>query len=289
MDPQTPAGNDPAPSAPVTDDNDPQPGSDGTPQDPAQVPEIERPPEPPAPEEPPANPPAEEPPATRSDRRTERLAERLRSGSMRRQAYRDQLTPPQPPSNYEPLDYSKLYDFPQGQEDVQKLEQDRQAYAKAMAEQTARAAETKVQQEFFLRDLEMDGDRVASRYTWMDEQSSDFDPDLASTVNEMYLAAVGAQFDQQGNVVSIGNPTVRYKDYVEAFAGALDRFSSSRNADSATNIAQQSARTGVRPNAGNQRTAITINDPSDIAKLSDAEYEKYKEQINSQINSALGI
>lgn len=206
---------------------------------------------------------------SRKDRRIDRLTRQLAQAN-------EELGRRGP--NYQPMKYEE------GKYTAEDLERDRQMYGQTSREQGKAEATTEYQQNMWADRLEIDGERVANKYSQLDEESDQFDPDLTEQINEMYLATVG--YDQRSGRVR--NPHVRYKDYVEAFMGVVDRAASSRNAETATNIARQSSRTGVRPN-GQRHSTIGAIKPGDISKMDSATYEKNKDAINAQINRELGI
>lgn len=308
MDPTKPAGPEPATPAPST--GEPQTPAPAAPPAPEPAPaspaapspepsktasELEQqilgtPPAEPAPQpgaQPPAAPEPQTPPApgepqppSRADRRAQRLATRLRAGVTAPPAAPAAPSQPTPSTPYKPLELE-----PDQQYSVEQLRADREQYADARFQEGIKAASTVARQEAFVDRLEIDGDRVASKYPVLDEDSDQFNAELASNINEMYLSTVG--YDQRTGQVR--NPNVRYKDYVDAFMVSVDKLAEARNAGTAQNVAAQVAATGVRPTGVAPSSASSINDPSDIHKLSDAEWARQRPALDAEIARALNL
>jgi hypothetical protein len=222
----------------------------------------------------------QQPPADRRDRRAERLANRIRRGAQQPPAIPPQQTQPnsvqgQPPTQqpYNPMKYDDGKQY-----SVEQIESDRQKFGESQFQQGIQAAQTVYQQEAWVDRLEIDGDRVASKYPMLDEESDGFNPDLAARINEMYLSIVG--YDQ--NSGRVANPRIRYKDYVDSFMSVTDHLASSKNADSTKNLAQQAASGGVPPTGGT-RQQTTVESPQDIRDMNDDAWEANREAVNSQI------
>lgn len=208
---------------------------------------------------------------SRADRRFDRMSDRLRQKSAEADYFRDQLLTNQPA--YKPLDYTKQQEF-----DARTLEQDRSQYGTNQYVQGQQEGVKVAKQEMFIDRLELDGERVATKYPVLDPSNPDtFDDDFTSDVNELYLEAVG--FDRRTGQVR--NTSLRYRDFVDKYMRNLDKVSNSRNADTARNVARQSARTGLRPGAAPRRSNV---DPGNPATWRDKEaYSKNKDAINQTI------
>lgn len=267
-----PAGQDPTESEKPTDiEATEKPASEATPAEkPAEEPQT-----PEVPPEVPKEEPKEEPQERRGDRRIGRLVDKLGQTSRQRDYYRQQLAQDQP---YQPLEYQG------GEFDPKELEQDRSQFGNVRYQQGMQQGLSQYQQEIFIDRLELDSDRVAQKYSVLDDNSEDFDPDLTDNLNRMYLDAVG--YDQRTGLIR--NPSVRYKDYVETSMAIAERFASSKNADTAKNIAKQSARGGVRPSAEARKTLGELQ-PGDISSMTTEEYERHKSEIDRQVKQKLGI
>lgn len=174
----------------------------------------------------------------------------------------------------------KPLDIKDGEYDPKELQQDRERYGEDRFAEGRDESRNELKQELFVTNLKIDGASVAREYPMLDERSDDFDPDLASHINELFLATVG------WNGKSVRNPNVSYYDYVAAFMDVVDRAATSRNADTATNVARQASRTGIRPNAQRRRSTV-VRTPSDIANMSDADWEKNKDKVYAEINKML--
>jgi hypothetical protein len=243
---------------------DPEPGNEP---EPAAEPEPE--PEPSQPEgepEPPAPAPTGSP---RLDKRIERFSAKLRAEYARGQQNRQ--PEPYQPANLEDMEYDP--------ETLETLKADRQRYGEAERARGIAEAREIQRQEVFLDKFELDAERVTSKYAQMDEDSDTFDPDLTASINEMYLATVG--YDERKGIFH--NPTVRYKDYVEAFMAVLDRTATTRTDESTRRITRQVARGGVKPSGAGRKVGLGELKPGDISKMSEEEYEKNKPEIEAMI------
>lgn len=216
---------------------------------------------------------------TRQERRSERFAERfsdtVRGSYEQNTQNRDQLF--QANNNYNPLDYTQADQF-----DVTQLEQDRNQFGTYQFAQGAKTAQFFADQDRFMDRLENDNDYVMSKYDVLDPESDKFNADLADRINTRYLRTVG--FNEQTGTVR--ETKLRYKQFVKEYMEDLDTYAASRNANSTRNIASQAAQAGIRP-GGSSRKSLGELKPGDISKMSDAEYTKYKDEIDRQISSML--
>lgn len=188
---------------------------------------------------------------TRQDRRIYKMTDNLRRTAQERDYYRNQLFQNQP--EYKPLDYTSDQQF-----DRQQLEQDRSQFGTTQYVQGQREGVSLAKQELFVDRLELDTERVTTKYPTLDQDSNDFDPELTSDINELYLATVG--YDQKSGQVR--NPDIRYKDFAEKYMRNLNRMTSSRNADTARNVARQAGRQGMRPGGRVTRSNVDPTNPS---------------------------
>lgn len=216
----------------------------------------------------------------RQERHIERLTDQLRQGFDQNRAYRERLVPPQRDS-YQPLRYEDGADY-----DKETLERDREAYATRRAAEAVSQLQSAAQQEFFIDRMERDVEYISSRTPQLDESASEFDPDLADSVNRLYLATIG--YNPQTGVIT--NPGIRYRDFASAFMGALDKVKTSESADTAQNLARQSGRAGVRPTVASRRHQLgDLSRPGAISDLDSETYEKNKDAINDRILQELGV
>ena len=259
---------------------------EGAPADPSpeepEAPEEEQP-ETPEEEEPEAPSPNEEEPeqpeqpgtgSRRLDRRIERFSLKLRNEF----ATRGQA--PSQGSTYKPADLSEMEYDP---ETLKLLEEDRQRIAADAYQQGAGERNRQIQERFMDR-FEVDADRVVAKYPQMDEDSQNFDPDLAADLNEKFLAYTG--YDERTGVFH--NPIMRYKDFVDAEMATLERYSSTRNAETAKNVAKQVSRTGVRPGGGSRKPTVDLS-PNGIRNMTPEQYEKNRPAIEAEIRRSMGL
>jgi hypothetical protein len=122
--------------------------------------------------------------------------------------------------------------------------------------------------------LEIDAPRVASKYPVLDPNNNNFDPGVATLLNEQYLRTVGFD-DRTGNV---RNPNLRYEEYMDAMMEVVDTLSSSKSADATQNAAKQASKMGVRP-SGVAKKSYQGDDPRRMSN----------EQLTQAINDGLGI
>lgn len=141
------------------------------------------------------------------------------------------------------LDYAEALNA--DPEVIKVLEADRQktvesAYARAIAQQ--QSSEWRVM-------LNIDAPRMEQKYPVLDPNSSEFDPNYADDVNQLYLALAG--FNKQSG--SVANPALRYSEIVEAIMGLSDRASDIKTEKSRDNIVKQAAQTGLRPDGSSAK------------------------------------
>jgi hypothetical protein len=116
--------------------------------------------------------------------------------------------------------------------------------------------------------LEVDAPKVASKYTQLDKDSDDFNPAVASSLNEMYLSAVGYN-PQDGSVT---NPNLRYADYIDAMFELVEETASRKVQQSTRNITKQAANTGLRPD-GSSAERLDLSKPPEA--MTDKELDAY--------------
>lgn len=205
--------------------------------------------------------------------RQERRRERMETFNAARENFQQSLEQHQQGVRrdpYNPMQYG------QGQEyDVNQLEKDRNQFGESRYAEGFQQARFYDQQERFYDRLESDGEVVANRYSFLDEESDDFDPELAGTINAAFLQAAG--FDKQKNTFS--NTNIRYKTFAASYIKAMERYASQRNADSGRNLDRQRSMTGIRP-TGTGRRPVRDRFGDDPSQLSDEELEAV---INSSI------
>lgn len=210
----------------------------------------------------------------RLDKRIERFSMKLRNEFVNRQPQPSQGDP------YKPADLSEMEYDP---DTLKLLEEDRKRIGEDAYRRGAGERQTQVQERFMDR-FEVDADRVTGKYAVMNEESDDFDPDFAASLNAQYLALVG--YDERTGVFH--NPVIRYKDYVDSQMALIERASATKNADTAQEVAKQVSRTGVRPTGGSRKVALDLS-PAGIRKMSPEEYEKNRPAIEAEIRRTMGV
>lgn len=166
---------------------------------------------------------------------------------------------------YAPLKYDKGTEY-----DVDQLEKDRSQYGDSRYSEGVNQQRFYDQQARFYDRNEIDSEFVANKYPFLDEDSDEFDPDLNTTINELFFEASG--FDKKTGIVA--NTNLRYKPFVQRYVKAMEKYAATRNADSANNLDSQRSRTGIRPsgNSGRKPVPLTWGDPR---KMSDTELEAH--------------
>lgn len=115
--------------------------------------------------------------------------------------------------------------------------------------------------------LEVDAPRVEAKYPQLDKNSSEFNPAVASSINQMYLSAVG--YDEQTGYVA--NDSIRYAEYVEAMFELVDEAANRKVESTRRNVTRQAGRTGLRPDGSSARTNLDLN--KDPSQMSDKELD----------------
>lgn len=109
--------------------------------------------------------------------------------------------------------------------------------------------------------LEIDSPRVESKYPQFDKNSPEFNPGLASAVNDFYLGMVG--YDPQTDTVR--NANVRYGDFVEALSELGEAMFSTKTTQTTQNIARQAANTGLRPDGSSVKPLNLNKTPQEMS------------------------
>jgi len=186
--------------------------------------------------------PEEVPPVSR--RKAERL-EKLESLVSRLKGEETLASQPDTPGT---LDYGTALDA--APEVIQQLEADRKA---ATATSFAQGIEQAKSIQFHTR-LEIDAPKIEGKYSLFNKDSEDFNPAAANAINSWYLASVG--YDQKTDTV--GNPNIRYADFVEGIMELADNMAGTKVEKTQTNIAKQAATTGLRPD-GSSAKKLNLN------------------------------
>jgi hypothetical protein len=110
--------------------------------------------------------------------------------------------------------------------------------------------------------LEIDAPRIEGKYPQFDKGSQEFNPGLASAVNEWYLATVGYDPDTD----TVANVNVRYADFVEGIMDLADAMAGQRTARTTQNIARQAANAGLRPDGSSAKPLNLNKAPEDMSE-----------------------
>lgn len=204
-----------------------------------------------SPEEP-ANP--EEPEKPADDGMSRRKAKRLE----KLEGLVERLRGPQaqPQRKAEGIDYQKLIEAePEVYDQLTKASQDfGQAQYNAGLERANSV-------QFHTR-LEIDAPRIEGKYPQFDRSSEDFNPGMASAVNDWYLATVG--YDPQTDTVR--NTNVRYADFVEGIMDLADAMAGAKVTKTTENITRQAANTGLRPDGSSAKPLNLNKAPEDMTE-----------------------
>ena len=114
--------------------------------------------------------------------------------------------------------------------------------------------------------LELDVPKVTSKYSFLDKESDDFDAGRADFIDQLFLKTVGYNPKTQ----TVQNSNIRYNEFVEGIMDLVEQETSVKSAETATNIAKQQAKTGVRP-GGNTKKSYTGSNPT---KMSDSQLDE---------------
>ncbi len=177
----------------------------------------------------------EKPPSRRESLRIQQLVDKLKE------------KPVQAEPKVEGLDYGTALDA--DPEVIKQLEDDRTAASQSSFNQGIEQAKSI---QFHTR-LEIDAPKIESKYPLFDKDSEDFNPDVSNAINSWYLATVG--YDQASD--RVGNPNIRYADFVESMMELVDRTAGAKVEKTTANIAKQAAQTGVRPDGSS--TKLNLN------------------------------
>lgn len=193
--------------------------------------------------------PEEKPPSRREQLRIQQLLQKY--GDPRRKE------PSQPPVN--PLDYSQ--ELSADPEVIRQLELDRQRVAQAQYGAGVEAARAEIRTSEWRATLKFEAPQVESKYGWLNPKDQEnFDPAMASAVNQEYMSLVG--FNEQTGLVE--RPDISYADFVDARVELSNRLAKAMTADTAKNIAKQSAQTGLRPDGSSAKRMNLNQAPEDM-------------------------
>lgn len=222
----------------------------------------------------------EEPKLSRKERRAQRKAYLdaiRRDGEQNSQQHAEQLLND---PNYKPLDYNENPEV-----DAETLQKDREDYAKRYYARGAEQERFKAEQIGFWDRVGMEDQLLTAnpKYAFLDPNSPSFDEDRAGELQELYFGLIG--FDPNRKIVE--KPVYSWKNFVETEVARFERWAESLDVRSRENLEEQRKSTGIRPNGSRSSSKLGKLKAGDIANMSDADYEKYKSEIDKQILEAL--
>lgn len=205
-------------------------------------------------------------PSRRENLRIQQLVSKLRQ-----QQPEGPSQPQQAPEVPDALNYSEKLNA--DEETLKTLESDRRNYGDTQYNRGLSEAQRIANTNIFHTRLEIDAPKVASKYSFLNKDSDDFHPVMANAVNEWYLASAGYDSDTG----SVRNPDVRYAEFVDGIFELADEIAQQKVSTSRKNIAQQAAKTGIRPDGS----------PAQKMDLSKAPSEMTTEELTAFINQNL--
>lgn len=203
--------------------------------------------------------PEEQPVSRRESKRIQSLLEKMRVGK----------DDGPEPNQQRQAQFKNEPIIPEGDYDLDQVNKMANDYAQDLYQKGMSEAQVQNQvyadRTMFSTRLEIDMPRITSKYEFLDEESSDFNPGIADFVNRMYLNTVG--YDPNMGVPTT-NKDLRYPDFVEGIMEMVGMLSNGKVAETTKNVAKQAARTGIRPGGVQQRASYQGDDPS---KMTDAQ------------------
>lgn len=210
----------------------------------------------------------------RHERYIDKLATEIRASNDQSSRYTEEIFTPKP---YTPLKFEEGAEY-----DPEQLEKDRQTVVQnSRAEgiqQGLNQGTSQVVKELWADRFDVDGDRVAAKWTELNPESDNYNAKLEATLVQKYIAFTGVEKDTR-NRITIQKPNIRFKDFVEAEMQNLEDYASHHRETSNKNIERQSAQRGVRP-TGQSRSSKGDNgfDPNDpvgsVARMTSEQYFK---------------
>lgn len=210
---------------------------------------------------------------SRKERREERrqnYLESIRRDSIQR--------PTQQVEEYNPLDLDnpEQYSKEDGYVDPAKLREDREKYAKQVAE---RQREEDLQ-DHYVREIQLEAKSLERDpdFSIINPDSDDFDEDFRSDMNERFLAHVGFYVDPQTGKGRFRNTDVSFEKWARADMERLRRFAGLQTEKTTKNIVAAKSKQAVRPGASTQR-GPNITTPEALAKMDPEEFAKHEKEI----------
>lgn len=244
---------------------------------------------------------SEEPHKSRRERREERKLSFVKDNPKLTEE-RKQLFQADP--NYKPLDYEAQEEF---KSDV--LASDRENYGKNEFAKGAAIGEELAEQEHFWEKTSLEAKLLTAdpAFNFLAEElpdgteNPDFDEDMASEVNELYLAKAGFKeiklYDDAGRPIFdpntglhmkraiVTNTKVSYEETARNYVKNLNKLAERKAEESRANLESQRKRQGIRPSGGSHKAMGPLQ-PGSFAKMTDEEFEKYDKESDDYILSA---
>lgn len=187
----------------------------------------------------------------RQELRLERLMSRIKGDE-----------PTGKPSVEEALDYAE--ELEADDETLKRLKDDRDRVA---TENYNRGMEQSKVIQFHTR-LEIDTPRVENKYPQLNSESEDFNPNLTTTINRMFLLHVGYNpgDPEKGIPESVANPGIRYGEYVDGIYELAKEMAGEQTAQTAKNLSGQASKTALRPDGSSAKKLDLTKAPQDMSK-----------------------
>ncbi len=227
----------------------------------------------------------EQKPEKKPTRKQKREAKRQRYlESIRRQGEQNStLNRPelfQADPNYKPIDYNQTSEY-----EVDALQQDREKYGQLERQRGAELANRLAEQKNFWTVVEYEDKLLKTdpKYSFLNQDDKDnWDEDLAEEMHEKFFQHIGYNPDTQ----FAARTDISFKKFVEREVETMERWAARNESEIIENSVKQRAQTGIRPSGSPSKSLGTLK-PGDISKMSAAEYEKNKAEIDRQILAQL--
>lgn len=142
-------------------------------------------------------------------------------------------------------------------------------------------ATSRAQLESFDNRLDIDVERVEQKWDVLDPSKEDvYKPGLEKNLVNGYIRAVGMEKDQKSGRITIRDPQLRFRDYVDQQMEQMEEYAEAVAAKTTTNVASQARKTGVRPTgqapAPKKDHGFDLNDPvNSVKRMTSDQYFKF--------------
>lgn len=181
---------------------------------------------------------------------------------------------------YKPLDYNDVEEL-----DVKDLQSDREQYGRTNFSKGAETERFYADQEKFWTTVEYEDKLLQTdpKYSFLNERSKKFDPDLAEDMHEKFLELVGFN----PNTKTTRRTDVSFGNFVKREVEEREKWAARVEDQIVKNAAAQRSTAGIRPSGSATRSLGKLR-PGDISKMSQKEFEKHEAEIDRQILAELG-